>query len=340
MAIEITDFIIHRIDKIQHEDPKVHLRKRTLPIDDPKVAKFTELAVEVFKSHEDRPSSIFADFNEDTDNYPFSEWCLKYFQDELNFIKFTGKATNRLSSRMSSQQASSGGFVVFAGFTENDVRKLFVVMLHPQEGLSITDSLEFTDVTHLDLKHIDKAALVTGPTNNTFASKPLAYAGFRKEMSRYFQEFIGPDAFRNPSKDSRKLIEAVEEYAHTNNFAPDQLDSIRINLRTYANGQIAANKELDLNVLSSLVHPESPNSFRLFAAEKGISGLIKPDQSVFNKWKLIRHKSADGLVLQFKAEQVGEPGTSHRLELDQDGRTLTIKDIEQELIDKVNATRI
>jgi nucleoid-associated protein YejK len=339
MAIEIDEFIIHQIDKIQHGDPKVHLRSKALKAKDARVAKFTELAVEIFKTHEERPSSVFADFNSDTANYPFSQWCLNYFEGQLKFIKFTSDSTNRLAHWMSSQQASTGGFVVFATFTEDDAQKLLVVMLHPQEGLSITQKLEFEEVSHLDLKHIDKAALISGPVQGAFGPKPLVYAGFRKEMSRYFQEFIGPDAFRNPTKDSHKLIEAFDDYAKENNFPTADLDSIRIKLRNYAKQMTDENSELDLSAVSALIHPQKPQAFRLYATDRGISAFIKPDNKVFQKWKVIRHKSADGVVLQFKAELVGKPGTNHRIELDATAKTLTVKNVEPELIAKINATR-
>ena len=339
MAIKIDEFIIHQIDKIQHGAPTVHLRSKALKANDARVAKFTGLAVEIFKTHEERPSSVFADFNSDTANYPFSEWCLNYFSGNLDFIKFSSDSTNRLAHWMSSQQASTGGFVVFATFTEDDAQKLLVVMLHPQDGLSITQKLEFEEVSHLDLKHIDKAALVSGPVKGAFGPKPLVYAGFRKEMSRYFQEFIGPDAFRNPTKDSHKLIEALDDYATENNFPTADLDAIRIKLRNYAKQMTDANSELDLSAVSAMVHPQKPQAFRLYATDRGISALIKPDNKVFQKWKVIRHKSADGVVLQFKAELVGQPGTNHRIELDAAAKTLTVKNVEPELIAKINATR-
>lgn len=339
MPIKIDQFIIHQIDKVQHGSPQVHLRNNVLKAKDKRVAKFTALAVEIFKVHEERASSVFADFNSDTANYPFSEWCLSYFEGQLDFIKFSSDATNRLAVWMNSQQASTGGFVVFAAFREDGVKKLLVVMLHPQEGLSITQNLEFEEVSHLDLKHIDKAALVSGPVDGAFGPKPLVYAGFRKEMSRYFQEFIGPDAFRNPNKDSHKLLEALDDYATANNFSTADRDTVRINLRRYAQQMTDANSELDLSAVSAIVHPQNPHAFRLYAANLGISAFIKPDNKVFKKWKVIKYVSADGVVLQFKAELVGDPGTNHPIELNVAAKTLTLKNVEHELIDKINATR-
>lgn len=336
----IRDFIIHRIDKTQRNDPAVHLRSESLKVTDPRVTKFTALAVDVFKANEDKPSSVFADFHADTANYPFSEWCLAYFAGNKPFVEFTKDCTNRLSLQMKAQPLSTGGFVVFATFEESQKVHLLIVMLHPQDGLSITDQLEFEEVSHLELKQVDKAALVAAPTNGVFGDKPLSYAGFRKEMSHYFQEFVGPDAFRNPTKDSHKLIEALEDFARDNNFDDGKLDGIRVALRTYAKESSDAGKELDLAVVSAMVHPADQNAFRTFASLRGISGFIKPDNAVFKKWKIIRYKSSDGLVLQFKAETVGSKGTGHRLQLDESKKTLTITKIEDDLIAKIKGSRI
>ena len=337
--MQIKEFIIHRIDKKQHHDPKVSLRSKTLKVADPRVLKFTEVAVEVFKANEGKPTSIFADFNSDLANYPFSDWCLGYFCGTNSFIKFTKDATNRLAKCMKSQQLSTGGFVVFARIEVDGISKLLVVMLHPQDGLSITAKLEFKDVTHLELRHIDKAALITAPLNGAFGNKPVTYAGFRKAMSQYFQEFIGPDAFRNPAKDSAALIDTLEDYAKNNGFPDAKLDAARIAIRQYARKCSEDGVELELSVVSALVDPAQPTSFASYAATQGVSALIKPDPGVFRRWKMIRHTSPDGLVLQFRAELVGRPGTSHRLELDKAAKTLTIKDIEEDLIKKIEEAK-
>lgn len=335
----INEFIIHRIDKEQHKDPTVHLRKKPLKATDARVLKFTEIAVGVFQNNQDKPSSVFADFNADTVIYPFSDWCLNYFNGARNFAALTRDCTKRLAHCMKQQHASTGGFVVFANITTGGQNKFFVIMLHPQDGLSINSKLEFKDVTHLELKHIDKAALVNAPTNGAFGDKPVTYAGFRKAMSQYFQEFIGPDAFRNPSKDSSELIDKLEDYAKNNNFSEAQLDTARISIRQYAKQCASSKTELDLSVISSLVNPAQPGDFAVFAANQGISAFIKPDPGVFTRWRVIKHTSPDGLVLQFKAEMVGQPGTHHRLELDKAAKTITIKNVEDELIQKIDAAK-
>lgn len=337
--MKIKEFIIHQIEKKQHSDPVVHLRTKPLKTTDPRVLKFTGLAVDIFKANEEKPSSVFADFNSDTAIYPFSDWCLKYFHRTTPLLQFTKDSTNRLANCMKAQQLATGGFVIFAAFEADGLAKLLVVMLHPQDGLSITKKLEFEEVTHLELKHIDKAALISGPANGIFGNKPVAYAGFRKEMSRYFQEFIGPDAFRNPAKDSAQLIDALEDYAKDNAFDDAQLDGVRTQLRQYAQTATEQHTELDLAVISAMVDPIQPSTFATYASGRGISAYIKPDNRVFKRWKVIKHKSADGLVLQFKAEMVGQSGTNHRLELDEVARTLTIKEVEPELIEKIKASK-
>lgn len=335
----INAFILHRIDKEQHRDPVVTLRNRPLKTTDSKVLRFTEIAIDVFKTNAEKPSSVFADFNADTVNYPVSDWCIKYFGGTKSLAAFSKDCTNRLAHCMKLQHASTGGYVIFADITFDSKRRLFVIMLHPQDGLAINAKLEFKDVSHLELRHIDKAALVTEPTNGAFERKPVTYAGFRKEMSLYFQEFIGPDVFRNPAKDSSELIDRLDDYAHLHSFSESQIDSVRIGWRQYAATCAANGTELELSVLSTIANPQQPNAFALYAAQNGVSALIKPDPGVFKRWRTIKHTSSDGLVLQFKAELIGQPGTNHRLELDKAAKTITIKNIEDDLISKIDAAK-
>lgn len=331
----ITEFIIHKIEKEAHRDPMVTLRSTPLPGTDAHVVSFVELAVEVFKSNEDKPNSIFADFHQDVATFPLSKWCLEYFSGSKAFLDFTRDSTNRLSNCMQPQKLSTGGFVAFAKIEVDGASKLLIVMLHPQNGLSINDQLEFSDVTHLELKHMDKAAIISAPINGQFGSKALTYAGFRKEMSQYFQQFLGPDAFRNPSRDCRDLITTIENYARENAMQPTRLGEIQSQLREYVNLCVEEGVELKLDSISAIVNPIAPNAFAVYASRNNVSALIKPDGAVFKRWKLVRHKSADGLVLQFAGEIVGPPGTSQRLIFDEAELTLTINRVEPELVQKI-----
>src|SRR4051812_42392682 len=111
--MKINDFVIHRIDKEQRSDPIIHLRKKVLPQNDPRVEKFVEQAIQVFKEGEDRPGCVFADFNTDLAAYPFSGWAYQYFSGAKAFLDFSGECTSRLAACMKPQPLSTGGFVAF-----------------------------------------------------------------------------------------------------------------------------------------------------------------------------------------------------------------------------------
>ena len=335
----IREFIIHRIDKEQHKDPQPTLRKKALSARNSKVAKFTELAVNVFAVQEDRPNCIFAHFNDNRNDYPFASWCELYFQKTLSFVDFTRQGTGRLATCMKQQTLSTGGFVVFSRFQREGIDQLLIVMLHSQDGLSIDENMELQDVTHLELKQIDKAALITVPDNGKFGDeKALTYAGVRKKMSQYFQEFLGPDAFRHPAKDTRVLMGAVDNYTHEKGFGPEKCAEIRANLRRYAKDQAANNEELNLDAVSAIVNPAEPRGFATFATNQRVSAHIKPDLGVFKRWKVIKHTSADGVAIQFPAEAVGLEGTAHRLIFNPEESSLTINRLDDALVEKLKET--
>jgi nucleoid-associated protein len=338
--MKIKEFVIHWIDKAQREDSKVVLREQGLPGNDPRVIKFTERVIQDFEDNKDKPTSIYADFHADTVNHPFSIWCRDYFEGKIDLITFTTNGTNRLKEQMDNEPLSTGGYLVFANIEVDENSKLLIVMLHAQDGLTITKTLEFAEVTHLELKQIDKAALISAPKNGRYPEKPLTYAGFRKEMSRYFQIFLCPDAVRNASKDSRHLLQVIDTYTGANNFDEARIDQIRVNLREYAQDQSAHGEEIELGTVAAFVEPANQAAFITFANANQVSATIKPDNSVFRRWKVIRHKSNDGLSIQFKAEQVGPKGTDHRLLFDEAQRTLTITALEDAFIEKIKASKL
>ena len=92
---------------------------------------------------------------------------------------------------------------------------------------------------------------------------------------------------------------------------------------------------MELQAIAAIVEPTDQPLFILAANESHISATIKPDNTVFRRWKLIRYKTQDGLSIQFKAEQVGPKGTQHRLLFDEAERTLTITNLEDDFIEKI-----
>lgn len=325
----ITDFIIHKIDKKAQETPTLHLRKTSLKVSDPKVIKFMEETVAFFSNRQDRPNTVFAPFHEDVDEYPLSRHCAGFFGGTLPFLDFSHKAASRLHQRMSSQPLATGGYFVVASYTQGEERKLLIVMIHHQSGFSVDDAtLDLVDVTHLDLKEIDKAALVDGgKPDGPAPEKPLTYAGFRKSLSLYFQQFLGPDRFRNPNKDSQELILAVDQYCESKAFDQSTCDVLRKTLREYIKTQADANEEVELTSVSAIVNANAPDDFSKFATKRKISAAFRADPTPFKKWRIIRHKSPDGVTVQFPAEVLGR-----RILLDADKKTLTIKDLEPAFI--------
>ena len=336
----IKQFIIHLIIKEKNTEASVTLRTGGLPGDNPRVIDFTKRVLKDFADNKDKPTSIYADFHDDTANHPFPIWCRDYFNDTTDLVTFTGNSANRLKEQMNVEPLATGGYLVFAHIEDDGTEKLLIVMLHSQQGLTITKKLEFAEVAHLELKQIDKAALITAPDGNgDYPPKPLTYAGFRKDMSRYFQIFLCPDAVRNAAKDSRHLVQVIDTYAQEHGFDEARVDELRVKLREYANGQAEKNEELDLQAIAAIVEPANQAAFITFANDKQVSATIKPDTSIFKRWKVIKHKSNDGLSIQFKAEQVGPAGTNHRLIFDEAARTLTITGLEEEFIEKIKENK-
>ena len=330
--MQITNFIIHRIDKESQESPTLHVADKVLDVADARVRKFTTETVSFFDNRQDRPNTVFAPFHANTDEYPLSRHCTGYFDGSIPFLDFSHRAATRLHERMVNKPSATGGYLVIAGFTRDAGRHLLIVMIHKQDGFSVNDTtLELMDVKHLDLKDIDKAALVDGGIHGEEPpEKPLTYAGFRKSLSLYFQEFLGPDRFRNPGKDSRELIQVIDEYCDTKGFDPATRDSIRLNLRRYASERSAAGEELELTAISAIVHATEPDAFGSFATDRKVSASFKPDPSVFKKWKIIHHKSTDGVTVQFPAEALG-----NRVIYDEAENTLTIKALEADFVKKL-----
>ena len=228
----ITAFIIHWIDKKKNEDAKITLRTAGLPGDDSRVIAFTDRVIQDFKNNKDKPTSVYSNFHPDEINHPFPSWCRSYFEGTYDFLTFTTNSTRRLKEQMDQEPFATGGYVVFAHLEEDGRGQILIVMLHAQEGLTITKTLEFAEVTHLELKQIDKAALVAAPYNGTYPDNPLTYAGFRKEMSRYFQLFLCPDLVRNASKDSRHLVQMIDTYMRDKEFDDNRIDQVRVNLES------------------------------------------------------------------------------------------------------------
>ena len=86
-------------------------------------------------------------------------------------------------------------------------------------------------------------------------------------------------------------------------------------------------------------HPTNIAKFATYATKQKVSAFIRPDNSVFKRWRVVRHKTREGILIQFKAEHCGPLGTKHVLLFDEKRNTLTLTHLEPELVKKIKETK-
>lgn len=147
----------------------------------------------------------YGSFSTDTNNYPAQNWLNEYLKSQGNpedsqeekdnrFVAFTQKLLRRIGNEMAKTVFATGGYFVFAEYSTSTQNYFLIAMVKDKKGLTVTSSLEISDITEIDLNSLHQAAQIN---IDSFVSKREGYLSFlrtknqTREVLAYFTEALG-----------------------------------------------------------------------------------------------------------------------------------------------------
>lgn len=336
--LEIKNFVIHQLLKEATVRNVVAKKAKTLiPIGEKEKTFLGNLD----KSYHKKSSPIYGIFaNEDP---TFKDFLVQYISDESNFYDFSISVMEHYKKVLERTISATGGYLILCEYTNKTTSKdlLLVLMINNKEGYVVNEKdLTLENIKNLDLSKVDVACLInitdwTDIEDEEVESDRQTYLSFvkgMKQVSYYFMTFIDVDNKKTTTESTNRLLKAFEDYSSQKKWNQTTKVKNRNSVFDYCHNCIDNKKEILLSRISNIIDPENPDEFEDFATEETyrVSSIISGDKS---KMRILRYVTYndDNLKLEFDSALLMDK-TIH---LDETTKKLTIKNLPQELIDKI-----
>lgn len=130
-----------------------------------------------------------------------------------------------------------------------------------RQGISLSDDLSFTGVDELNLETLHMAARInltdwrTDTTQRYIAFKIGRQA---RDVTQYFQEFIGCHEYRAAKEDTRSLVQATREYCRRRNLEESDTLSVRRDVEEFCRDRLQRDLPVSLDEISQLLDARHP----------------------------------------------------------------------------------
>jgi nucleoid-associated protein YejK len=292
----------------------------------------------VIKSYYQKSSPIYGIFG--NDNPTFKNHLANYLTKK-DFHNYSKDALLHYKSQLEGSTASSGGFVIFADFTntENSNDYMLVLTINNKDGFVVSEfDLSLKDIKNLDLSKVDVACLINltkwknieagvDKDSKTY----LSFVKGNKDVSYYFMKFIDCNNKTTSSESTQKLIDALNAYSIEKGYDRDTRIKKINEISKYCEGCISLRKEIQLSTISALLDAENPEDFQTFAAvEKyGVSSIISGDKNKLKTMKFVSYKW-DKIAIEFDSNLLGKDVVYNSTK-----KELTFKNLPEELIKQI-----
>ena len=323
---------IHLIDKKPDGSPAV------LSTSDNELADSQardNLLSDLNESYNAKQGKAWGLFHGESGAYPFSGWLRAYLSGTQDFIGFTWQAVEHLQKLMEESNLSTGGHVLFAHYQQGMTEYLAIALLHHSEGVAVGDALDVAPAKHLDLGQLHMAARINISEwqNNANSRQYISFIKGKngRRINDYFRDFIGCQEGIDAPGETRTLLKAFSDFVESEDLGEDSAREKTCTLVNYATSQAKLGEPISLEELASLLDEERPAAFYDFIRNKdyGLSPEIPADKRTLNQFRRFTGRT-EGLSISFEAHMLGS-----KIEYDQAGGTLVIRDLPTSLVDQL-----
>lgn len=282
--MNIEHVILHEVVKEQMSDGDLNCRDNELPIVDETGAStpVVSLVEQILELYDKRMGKGLGIFESNTTNYPFSRMLGEFYaacsspdeESGINcseeFVRFTTHSMENLLGRMNDQQFSTGGYVLFVLYRNDDGNPLMcVAMLRNKQGNAIDENLNVKETIHIDLEklhiccQIDITPWLDQDDNE---SKYMSFIKGRASSTtpEYFIKFVGCAEFSDSSTQTAELVQVVRDYCRSQNLTHDQSIEFRRRVYDYCKDKLDRRERVFIPDLSRYLDEDNPEGFLQF----------------------------------------------------------------------------
>ena len=267
--IDIKNIVIHRIDKQPTKEvTKVKIANKTLEISKKEVF----FIADIIKSFSG-PGKTYGIFEEQSESTIFENLLNGCIDDDLSFLETTQELMRHYERILNSTKPASGGFLVFSDFINKTSKSEYflVLAINNKQGYFFIEDLTLNEIESIDLSKIDVAAQINISKWQEFKegnNEIDTYLSFRsglKNISQYFQTFIGCEDKTTKTAGSKKLVLAVKQYLNEKFEDKEQRDILLDKIKAHCIEYDKNNKGVFLSDISRIIDEGNPDDFAIFA---------------------------------------------------------------------------
>lgn len=278
--------------------------------------------------------------------------------DNAQFITLTRVAMEELYRKAESTHSASGGYMLFADYSNAQSRFFMVAMIKQKEGIRLSERLEPEELVELDMNRLYQAARVnfgkltaylaaseTDRQELNYLSFVSPYAG--KTAAGYFVTALGCAPGAASARATDTLVKESTAFFRNNTALNPFRKRFKDNLLEYLTRKEESGESVKLSEVEEIARQFMP------AQEAGqvdelasafVSHLNSEEHAVpvefpVNKTALRKHThiiySADNWDLKFERHALGVTDAA-QIYYDRANNRITIKDLPDNLIDKIN----
>jgi nucleoid-associated protein len=356
--VAVKHAVVHALVKDQHQAiEKSIIKDQTLNPNDDDVIKLVEGVVSAYGSRNNSAHyGVFREVGEGRGSFPdayHSFASLTQASTTQQFLELTKVAMDELYRKADATPASSGGYMLFAEYSQGDTSFLIAAMVKQKEGLTLNEDLRPEALMQLDLKKLHQAARINLSRYHAYLAAAgeekaeLVYLSFisphpGKGASGYFVTALGCQAGATSQRATDNLIKATNTFFKGREELSSKRYDFRSDLLAYLDEKREGGQFVKLSEVDALARKYLPAdepgvqdalSEELMAFLNGEENAIPSEftlsETALNRHKQIRYK-AENWQINFEKTALGETDTAE-IFYDKDSKKLVLRNIPEDM---------
>ena len=318
MSLDIEHIIVHSLFLDEQGQTQLATREQELATG-PAV---NHLMAELHHIYNTKAGKIFGYFNDEDDS--FRDLVRRVEDQSLSFAAFSHQAGERLLAELKRLDMSEQGVLLFVRYQWLGAHYLLIALLDNKDSVTVTDKLEVSHASYLDLGRMQLAAsldlteLRIRPESKRYFSFIKGRAG--RKVSDFFLNFLSCVEGMDPKAQSQGLLKAVDEFCEARQLSPAEKIESKALVNKYCREQLKDGEELELRELSAEMGTDNDLDFYQFVSDEyQLEDKFPVDRSALKG--LTKYVgSGGGLTISFDQKLLGE-----RMQYDANTDTLVIQ---------------
>lgn len=318
MSLDIEHIIVHSL--FLNEQGQTALAKR-----DDELATgpaVTQLMSELHHIYNTKAGKVFGYFSDEDTG--FRDLVRRMEDQSLSFAAFSHQAAERLLGELNRLDMQEEGVLLFVHYQWLGARYLLIALLDNKDSVTVTEKLDVSRASYLDLGRMQLAArldlteLQTRSESKRYFSFIKGRAG--RKVSDFFLNFLSCVEGMDPKVQSQGLMKAVDDYCDARQLSKEEREESKATISKYCREQLKEGEELELRELSAELGSDDDLDFYQFVSEEyALEERFPVDRSSLKG--LTKYVgSGGGLTISFDQKLLGE-----RIDYDPATDTLTIR---------------